>query len=168
MTWPQPGDQWVDSRTGVGAPTTGLRPHWLAAIRRYLVASAIGQLAWEIAQLPLYTLWRSAPVDQIVRAVLHCWAGDLAIASTALTLALAIIGTREWPARHMFAVCGITVALSLAYTTYSEYVNTVTRQSWSYAAAMPTVMGIGLSPLAQWVIVPVAAFIWATRSATPG
>ncbi len=143
------------------------RPDWPAAIRRYLVAAAIGHLAWEVAQLPLYTLWRSASPSLIAQAVLHCIAGDLAIATVVLTLALATVGTADWPNRRVFAVAGVVVVLSVAYTAYSEYLNTVVRQSWAYTDAMPTLLGIGLSPLAQWVIVPVLALAWACRSTVP-
>ena len=72
-----------------------VRPDWLAAIRRYLVAAVAGHLAWEVAQLPLYTLWHTASPRLIAWAVLHCTAGDLAIAAVALTLALATVGTAD-------------------------------------------------------------------------
>jgi hypothetical protein len=138
---------------------------WLAAVRRYLLAAAVGHLAWEIAQLPLFTLWYSASSGKLVGAVLHCWIGDLAISAATLLLALAGSGTADWPLRRGVIVAGIVVALSVGYTTYSEYLNTVVRQSWAYSPAMPTLLGVGLSPLAQWVIVPVAALAWARRSA---
>jgi hypothetical protein len=112
---------------------TTTHPYWLAAIRRYLVVSAIGHLLWEVAQLPLYTLWHSASPGQIARTVLHCWIGDLAIASAVFVLALAIAGTREWPVRHVVVVGFIALVLSVGYTAYSEYVNSVIRQNWAYA-----------------------------------
>ena len=49
--------------------------------------------------------------------------------------------------------------------------NTVARDGWAYAAAMPTVrigaLELGLSPLAQWLVVPPLALAWA-RSLRPG
>jgi hypothetical protein len=43
-------------------------------------------LAWEIAQLPLYTIWTEAPPAGIAFAVAHCTAGDLLIGSAALVI----------------------------------------------------------------------------------
>jgi hypothetical protein len=142
------------------------RQDWLAAIRRYLLASAAGHLAWEVAQLPFYTLWLTGTAGQIAWAVVHCTAGDVAIASVTLALALAMAGTANWPARGVVAVGGIVIALSVAYTAYSEYLNTVVRQAWTYTDMMPTVSGIGLLPLAQWVVVPILALAWGCRRTT--
>ena len=40
-------------------------------------------LGWEVAQWPLYTLWREADALHIAWAVLYCTAGDVLIASAA-------------------------------------------------------------------------------------
>jgi hypothetical protein len=149
----------------VNAAHATVHPEWLDAIRRYLLAAAIGHLAWEVAQLPLYTLWHNAPPSLIAQAVLHCTAGDLAIASVALSLALSAVGTADWPAGRFRAVAGVVVALSVAYTAQSEFLNTVVRQNWAYTDAMPTLLGIGLTPLAQWVVVPALALALACRRA---
>lgn len=70
--------------------------YWLLALRIYVLASLIGHLVWEIAQLPLYTIWWSGTAEEIVIAVLHCTAGDLAIASLMLVAALIVCGS-GWP-----------------------------------------------------------------------
>ena len=48
------------------------------------------------------------------------------------------------------------IALGAAYTVFSEWLNVEIRRSWSYAASMPVLplLGTGLTPLLQWVIVP--------------
>jgi hypothetical protein len=147
----------------VNAAAATALANWPTAIRRYLLVSAIGHLAWEVVQLPLYTLWRSGSPDLIAGAVLHCWLGDLVIASVALLAALAIAGDVRWPARRVAMVCSVVITVSVGYTAYSEYLNAVVRHRWSYADIMPTVGGIGLSPLAQWVVVPVVALTRASR-----
>ena len=139
---------------------------WLTAVRRYLLASAAGHLAWEAAQLPFYTLWNTASAGQIAWAMLHCTVGDLAIASVTLMLALAAGGRAAWPVKGVSTIAGIVIVGSVGYTAYSEYLNTVTRQSWAYTAMMPTLLGIGLLPLAQWVVVPGLSLAWACRRAT--
>ena len=52
---------------------------WLPALRRYLAVMVLGNLAWEIAQLPLYTIWRTGTFGEKAFAVLHCTGGDLLI-----------------------------------------------------------------------------------------
>lgn len=145
-----------------------IAPHeqlWLGVVRRYLLVSAIANLAWETAQMPLYTLWRSGTRRDVASAILHCTAGDVLIAATAMLLALALLGSPDWPAKSRWRVGVCTVLFGVAYTIYSEYLNTVVRSAWTYTEAMPVlpVVGIGLAPLVQWVAVPVVALLVACR-----
>lgn len=57
----------------------------------------------------------------------------------------------------------LTLVAGLAYTIFSEWLNTEVRGSWTYSDLMPRlpVNGTGLSPLAQWIVIPLAAFWWA-------
>ena len=59
----------------------------------------------------------------------------------------------------------------LAYMLFSEWLNVVVRASWAYSERMPAItlfgLTIGLSPLLQWVVVPVTAFT-ITRRQTQG
>lgn len=143
---------------------------WLAAIRQYLMVSAIGHLLWETMQLPLYTIWYDATPRAIVFAVLHCFTGDMIIAAVALLVALAVSGAAEWPAERSLHVGATVLALGIAYVVYSEHLNTVVRQSWAYTSAMPLLplIGIGVAPLAQWFVVPTVALLAAHRSARFG
>ncbi len=132
---------------------------------RYLGAIAVGNLAWEALQLPLYTLWRTARVAYIAFAALHCWVGDMLIASVCLALAIVITG-RGWPSRRYGHTAGVSVLLGVGYTIFSEWLNEHVRESWTYAAAMPRVppFGTGLSPLLQLIAVPTNAFWWPRRA----
>src|SRR3546814_3917201 len=38
---------------------------WLTALRRYLVAITVGNLVWEFAHLPLYTIWYEGTPGEI-------------------------------------------------------------------------------------------------------
>ena len=58
--------------------------------RRYLPWLAGLSLVWEIAQLPLYTIWDDGRPAYIAYAVLHCTAGDVLIGLAALAIALII------------------------------------------------------------------------------
>ncbi|MBL8670754.1 MAG: hypothetical protein JNK11_08900 [Alphaproteobacteria bacterium] len=136
-------------------------PGWLGAYRRYLTAAAAGHLAWETLQLPLYTIWAEAPMPRLAWAVLHCTAGDIAIATASLSLALALLASPQWPAFRYRRVATAAIAIGVAYTVYSEWLNTTVRKDWAYAAAMPVLgpLGTGLAPLLQWVVVPAVAFL---------
>lgn len=54
-----------------------------------------------------------------------------------------------------------TIIIGIGYTVYSEWVNTAVRKTWQYSNLMPTlpVLGTGLSPFIQWLIVPSIAFL---------
>lgn len=125
---------------------------WLSAFRRYLAVIAAGNLVWEFAHMPLYTLWRSGTGSEIVLAALHCAAGDLLIATAALVLALVL-----------------TIAAGVGYTAFSKWLNVEVRRAWTYSALMPTLpwLGTGLSPLAQWVAVPLLG-VWTVRRSLAG
>ncbi|HBO1414539.1 hypothetical protein [Pseudomonas aeruginosa] len=130
---------------------------------RYLIVLASFNLLWEIGQLPLYTLWAEAPPSAIAYAVLHCTLGDILIGVLALLAAL--IATRagaleQW---RWWRIGTTAVGLGLAYTAFSEWLNTTVLMSWAYSERMPLtpILPLGLSPLLQWLVVPVAALVWA-------
>lgn len=58
---------------------------WRFVLGRYLPVLAVLNLLWEIAQLPLYTLWTEAISIYIAYAVLHCTIGDVLIGSIGLS-----------------------------------------------------------------------------------
>jgi hypothetical protein len=138
---------------------------WLAALRAYLVLSLGLNLLWEAVQLPLYTIWTTGTLGTKAFAVIHCAFGDAIIAALVLVVALSLIGSDHWPQRRFREVLVLTVLVGLAYTIYSEWSNTSVRQSWTYSSLMPVLplIGTGLSPLFQWLVVPSAALFLATR-----
>jgi hypothetical protein len=134
--------------------------HWLVALRVYLAITVAAHLIWEVAQLPLYTIWSAGPPQEIAFAVLHCTVGDLMIATLSLVVALVCFGGPAWPRERFIPVMAATLVIGIAYTVYSEYLNTAVRKTWAYSELMPTVppLGTGLSPLLQWVVVPIIGF----------
>ena len=139
---------------------------WLRAVRVYFSAIALGNLAWEGLQLPLYTIWTTGTAGEQVFAVVHCTGGDLLIAFASLLAALLLAGASDWPARSFGRVALLAMVLGLAYTGFSEWLNVSVRRSWAYSEWMPVIplgrLRIGLSPLVQWIVVPAAAF-WMVR-----
>ena len=144
---------------------------WHAALGRYLAAIALGNLAWEFLQMPLYTIWWTGTWREIAFAALHCTGGDVLIALSSLTFALLVAGNGAWPHERYRLVAATVMALGVAYTIFSEWLNIVVRATWAYAEPMPVIalfgVEVGLSPLLQWIVVPLAAFWWARRVANP-
>lgn len=127
---------------------------------RYVAAVAAGNLVWEFAQLPLFTLWRTAQPAYLTFVALHCWLGDLLIALSCLALGIAVAG-HGWPRHGYRRVAVVSVLLGLGYTVFSEWMNVTVRGSWAYAPSMPRLppFGTGLSPFLQWLVIPTVAFV---------
>lgn len=138
-----------------------------SAITRYLSVMAAGNLVWEIAHVPLYTLWLTGTLGEIAYAILHCTLGDVLIAATTLGLALALFG-RGWPAHRVRPIALLTIIFAVTYTVFSEWLNVSVRGAWAYRDIMPILppFGTGLTPVLQWIIVPVIAFRFALRPRT--
>ena len=114
---------------------------------------AVANLAWEMAQLPLYALWRTGTPGEKVFDGIHCTAGDLPIALASLTLGLVLAGDRDWPVHRFRAVAAATLVIGVTYTAFSEWLNIVVRKSWAYSDLMPVIdvfgVRVGVSPLLQ-------------------
>ena len=152
------------------AGATRLGAHsWLAALRTYLAALAGANLVWEVAHMPLYTIWREGTAGEIAFAAIHCTGGDLLIGLSALMVALVLTGTGEWPARRFGRVAVIVLAVGAGYTLFSEWLNIVVRRSWTYSELMPVLpffgFQVGLSPLLQWLVIPAVSLLLARRHA---
>ena len=132
---------------------------WLPAIRLYLAVTTVGNLMWETAQLPFYTLWRTGSTQDIAFAVIHCTGGDALIAAASLLGSLLLFGADDWPCSRFLWVATPTVVLGLGYTIHSEHLNTA-RNAWTYSELMPVLpgLGTGLALLAQWLVLPLLAF----------
>lgn len=119
-------------------------------------------LLWEISHLPLYRTWSTDSPAALASSVTHCTAGDGLIAAATFLLTAAVVRSTDWP--RTAPILGLTLAsvLGVTYTGWSEYHNVYVAGSWSYAPAMPTVGGIGASPLLQWMLLP-GVTLWIQR-----
>ncbi len=117
---------------------------------------------WEVAQLPLYTLWDDLDRWRVARYVLHCLAGDVLIAATTYLLTAIVFRDVNWPVHRPWSAGVFLLALGFVFTAASEWYNVYVLGDWAYKETMPLVAGIGLTPLLQWVIVP-ALMILAMR-----
>jgi len=131
----------------------------LLRVALYIGLATAGHFVWEAAQLPLYTLWHTGTPREILSALLHCTGGDILITAVTLAAAAALARLFCWRPFGWRMVC-TAIALGATYTIFSEWMNVEIRRTWSYTAAMPVLplLGTGLTPLLQWVVVPGLAF----------
>lgn len=149
---------------------TALRWHqdreaWAFVALRFVPALAALSLIWEVTHLPLYTLWEEGMPQQVAFAVLHCTVGDVLIGLSALLLALIATRAGPWPGWRWPELTAVATVIGVGYTGFSEWLNTVLRQSWAYSDWMLVlpVVDVGLSPLLQWIVIPPMA-LWIARS----
>jgi len=110
---------------------------------------------WETAQLPLYTLWEDTNRQRVLSYLFHCIAGDILIATTLFLSVAAIFRDSAWPVHWPWRGGLVMITAGLAYTVFSEWYNVYRASAWVYAASMPLIAGIGLTPLLQWLVVPI-------------
>ncbi|HQT62017.1 MULTISPECIES: hypothetical protein [unclassified Acidiphilium] len=136
--------------TSAGAGGLGV-----AALRRYVLTVAAGNLAWEVLQLPLYHIWYHAGLLRLAFIALAGTSGDIPIAIVSLVCAFSLFGRERAAPPISPAVAWTTIAIGLVYTIGSEMVH-LRLGTWHYAALMPRLplLGVGLGPTLQWVAIP--------------
>ncbi|PWE29862.1 hypothetical protein DDZ14_16675 [Maritimibacter sp. 55A14] len=149
--------------TAVMFPCAAEGRNWLIALRRYLALAAAAHLFWEFAHLPLYTIWLTGTAGELVFAAVHCTGGDILITRSALVLALLLFAASGWPQARAGRVLAAAILFGVGYTIFSEWLNIDVRGAWAYREMMPVIplIDAGLSPIMQWVVVPLAAYAYA-------
>ena len=130
----------------------------LTFLLRWMLLALVLNLIWEIAQLPLYAIYEEGDRWTIAYAVGHCTIGDLMITLACYLLSAAVLRDLAWPVHRHGAGIGIALGAGLAYTAFSEWLNVSVRGSWAYTSSMPQVFGVGVSPLLQWLVVPLVVY----------
>lgn len=118
--------------------------------------------AWEMLQFPLYTGMAAARHDAATWMCVRATLGDVLIALLAFGAASAVARSRLWLARRQGAALAMYLAFGVGTTIAVEVLSVSYWGRWAYAPAMPVVLGVGLAPLAQWVVVPLLT-VWLVR-----
>ena len=117
-------------------PSASVAAHGvLACALRWSALAFVFNLAWEIAQVRLYTIWAAADGMDLAWALLHCSLGDVVIALALFALAGVALRRADWPASSPLAGGAIVVIGALAFTAWSEWYNVYRIGSWGYAAS---------------------------------
>ncbi len=118
--------------------------------------------AWEMLQAPLYGSMRSLSGWEATRLCTVATVGDVAIGLISYAAVVALVGNRSWLLHLRPARITGYLAVGLALTIVLEILSVQRWGRWSYAPSMPRVLGVGITPLAQWIIVPLLT-IWVVR-----
>ena len=136
-----------------------------------LAATVAFHYAWEMLQAPLFDVFAGLSFWE------HAWPcfiaalGDVLIAATAYGIAGVVFRRPQWlfelrwqwPAVLCFAG-GMLITIAYEHWALSS-------GRWGYTDAMPTIGGIGLSPILQWIAVPAVTLLlarWMARESLPG
>ena len=129
-----------------------------------VVFSLLLHFIWEFIQAPTYAEMAEMEHWQGIKLCTSATIGDVGFALSAFWLASFTAQSRSWFIKpkvlHLLIYLGTGIALTIGFEYY--YTNISLR--WSYSDLMPLVppFGTGLSPLLQWIIIPVLV-LWFTR-----
>lgn len=122
----------------------------LAAV---VLAAYAFHFIWEMAQASLYEPMRQLPFWRATVWCARAAAWDVLISAAAYAAAAATARQVVWVHRAARLPFATYFAVGMAVTVAIEKWATADGR-WDYEVAMPTVAGIGLTPLLQWIVVP--------------
>lgn len=146
---------------------TNRGPRWSA----FLLVVAALHFGWEMAHSRWFASMDALPFWTATWQCARATLGDLVITAVAFMIAAATARSILWPLKdHFLPAAAIFVATGLAITVGYE-IFALSTGRWRYDETMPTVAGIGLLPLLQWLLLPLielAAFRLLWRRETIG
>lgn len=114
---------------------------------------------WEMAQVPFFANMADMP---LLRHALICFVaalGDLAIAAVSYGVAALLLRRPLWALeKNWYRPAAAWILFSLVATVLVERW-AVAQGRWTYAPSMPTIAGVGLLPLLQWIAVPLVSLL---------
>jgi len=111
---------------------------------------------WELLQMPLFENFTEYPYYEII---LHCTKatfGDVLISLIAFFGACLISRSRMWIVSMNKSGVISFLAIGLIITIVFELLATGPLDRWQYGELMPMIpiIGVGISPVAQWIVLP--------------
>ncbi|MFK5980390.1 MAG: hypothetical protein QM488_16040 [Rhizobiaceae bacterium] len=133
-----------------------------------VVFSFLLHFIWEFVQAPTYAGMIELNHWDGIKLCMSATFGDVGFALTAYWLTSAIARSRSWVLHPSLNNLLIFLSVGIALTIGFEYYYTNISLRWTYSELMPLVppIGTGLSPLLQWIIIPVLV-LWFTRRQLP-
>ena len=130
-----------------------------------LIFSFLLNLAWEFWQIPFFRGMAEQPHWLGVKTCTLATLGDAGIALAAFWVTAGYAKTRHWIFRPRAIQIGIFVGFGVAVTMIFEVLSTRLLGRWAYVEAMPTfpLLGVGLVPVLQWLVIPPLVLWFARR-----
>jgi hypothetical protein len=119
---------------------------------------------WEFLQVPFFAEMPSMEHWQAVRFCTQATLGDVLIALCAYWIVAMLRRDRGWILQANASAMFAFMALGVAATLGLEWHATVLQQRWQYSALMPRLplLGTGLTPVLQWLLLP-PLIVWLAR-----
>jgi len=111
---------------------------------------------WEMLQMPLFDFPAQTSLPQMNLACLQASAGDALMVVIAFWIVAAHRKDRQWIFHPPASALALFLAQGVLMTIAFETIAIGPLHRWAYTEAMPTlpILGTGLAPLAQWLILP--------------
>lgn len=129
---------------------------WLA-IAGFLVA-----FAWEMFQMPFYNM-SGMTAWQVTKSCALASVGDAGIMVASAWTADRVTRGGLWAAPLRASPLVIYLAIGIAVTIAVERIALRSEWGWQYSDFMPTVLSVGMVPIAMWVVVPFVSLYLASR-----
>lgn len=119
---------------------------------------------WEMWQIPFFEEITNAEHWAGVVTCSKATFGDVGISIVAFWCVAAFAKSRRWIIKPSPSQIGSFVLVGVFITIVFEAIATVLLDRWSYSPSMPTLplLGTGLLPLLQWILLPPLT-IWFVR-----
>ena len=113
-------------------------------------------LPWEVWQVPFFRGMADQPYWLGVKACTESTFGDAAIGLAAFWIAAIFAKSRSWILQPRKLNTAVFLAVGILATIIVEALATGPLERWTYDEAMPSVpiLGTGLLPLLQWLLLP--------------
>lgn len=124
----------------------------------------LAHFVWEMLQVPWFTGMLEASHGAVVWLCIRATGGDVLILLVSFWLASMVRGHRRWLLEGDWQPAAVVVVTGIAVTVAFEWLATGPLERWEYADSMPVVplLGIGLAPLLQWLLLP-PLILWLAR-----
>lgn len=124
---------------------------------------------WEFLQMPFYAGGAAAPFWPATVMCSLAAVGDGAIMAIAYRVAALFARDRDWVLAPRLKPLAVFLLVGIIATLIIEFIALRASWGWSYSAALPRlpILGAGLAPLLQWLVLP-PLVLWFVRRQVRG
>jgi hypothetical protein len=129
-----------------------------------VIFSFLLNLPWELWQVPFFRGMADQPHWLGVKACTQATFGDAGIALVAFWVTAFFARTRSWISQPRRSDIVTFIGVGLVATIVFESLAIGVLERWAYSDSMPrlSILGIGLLPLLQWLLLP-PLVLWFVR-----